>query len=186
MEIDTNIVLYNDLRNNFIVKLPKQETWKKYSRVWGDSMHRICSYVAMFSPSLADYFIKKYSKDNDIVLDTFSGRGTTLLQARLLGRQTYAIDLNPFAYVLSQAKSQSFKINEILERVKYWEEKYNNSKIDSLENIQQELKIYYSEKNLHQLLFIKENLGKNYSILSQVDNFILAIWSGSKNWTIIA
>ncbi|WP_339039392.1 DNA methyltransferase [Spiroplasma endosymbiont of Andrena trimmerana] len=91
-------------------------------------MHRICSYVAMFSPSLADYFIQKYSEENDIVLDTFSGRGTTLLQSRLLNRETYAIDLNPFAYVLSRAKSQSFKLNEVLIRIKYWEEKYCKDK----------------------------------------------------------
>jgi len=82
-------------------------------------MHRICSYVAMFSPTLANFFLKRYSDENDIVLDTFSGRGTTLLEARLLDRQSYAIDLNPFAYVLSRAKSQSFKIESVLKRINH-------------------------------------------------------------------
>jgi DNA modification methylase len=61
------------------VILENQNTWKKHSRMWGDKMHRICSYVAMFPPTLANYFIEKYSDENDVVLDTFSGRGTTLL-----------------------------------------------------------------------------------------------------------
>jgi len=73
----------------------------------------------MFSPSLANFFIKTYSDKNDIILDTFSGRGTTLLEARLLDRQSYAIDLNPFAYILSRAKSQSFKIQDVLKRINY-------------------------------------------------------------------
>ncbi|WFG95602.1 DNA methyltransferase [Spiroplasma citri] len=53
-------------------------------------MHRICFYVAMFFSALAEYFINEYApNDNDIVLDTFSGRGTTLLQARIMNKQAY-------------------------------------------------------------------------------------------------
>ncbi|MBE4703956.1 DNA methyltransferase [Spiroplasma platyhelix] len=180
METNMDIVIHQDFRTNIIESLPKETTWKNYSRLWGDHMHRICSYVAMFPPSLANFFIKEYSEENDIVLDTFSGRGTTLLQSRLLNRKTYAIDLNPFAYVLSRAKSQSFKIEEVLKRIRYWEKKYflSNFEINIFDTIYDDLRVYYSDKNLHQLIFIKENLGKRYNKISAIDNFILAITLG--------
>lgn len=176
--LNTEIIKYENLVKNMTYFLPKEITWKEYNRLWGDSVHRICSYVAMFSPSLANYFIEQYSNKNDIVLDTFSGRGTTVLESRLLERKTYGIDLNPFAYVLSKAKSKSFKLEDVLNRIRYWEEKYKKSKKNFLKDIHPNLKIYYSDKNLKQLSFIKENLGLNYQTLLPLDNFILAITLG--------
>ncbi|WP_339042094.1 hypothetical protein [Spiroplasma endosymbiont of Apeira syringaria] len=67
MLLEGEIVIHHNFNKNLIIELPKEKTWKNFSRVSGDSMHRICSYVAMFSPSLADYFIQKYSEENDIV-----------------------------------------------------------------------------------------------------------------------
>lgn len=180
MKTEKNIILHQNFHNNIITSLPKEDTWKKYSRLWGDQMHRICSYVAMFPPSLANFFIENFSEENDIVLDTFSGRGTTLLQARILNRQAYAIDLNPFAYVLSRAKSQSFKIENVLKRIGYWEKKYFSSNLDINihDVIYDDLRVFYSDKNLHQLIFLKKNLGEKYNKISAIDNFILAITLG--------
>jgi site-specific DNA-methyltransferase (adenine-specific) len=58
----------------------------------------------MFPAKVAHYFIERYSSPGDLVLDPFSGRGTTGLQARVNGRRTICNDLNPLAYVLSRAK----------------------------------------------------------------------------------
>lgn len=179
MQINTDIVIHKNFQTGKNLELPKENTWKEHNRLWGDQIHRICSYVAMFSPSLANFFIKTYSDKNDIILDTFSGRGTTLLEARLLDRQSYAIDLNPFAYILSRAKSQSFKIQDVLKRINYWEKKYfSNNIIYDFDNTYDDLKVYYSEKNLHQLVFIKKNLGMKFKKISAIDNFILAVILG--------
>jgi site-specific DNA-methyltransferase (adenine-specific) len=59
----------------------------------------------MFPAKVAHYFIQRYSRTGDLVLDPFSGRGTVPLQARVEGRRTISNDLNPLAYVLSQAKA---------------------------------------------------------------------------------
>lgn len=180
MEINTEIVVHKNFQNRTLISLPKEKTWKQHNRLWGDHMHRICSYVAMFSPALANFFIKEYSEENDIVLDTFSGRGTTLLEARVLDRQAYAIDLNPFAYVLSRAKSESFKVYDVIKRITYWEKKYftNNNINYIFDSTYDDLRVYYSDKNLQQLIFIKEKLGKKYKKISMIDNFILAITLG--------
>ncbi|AGM25866.1 type II R/M system DNA methylase [Spiroplasma syrphidicola EA-1] len=169
------------LNKNKFILLEEKNTWKKRGRLWGDWTHRICSYVAMFSPALAEYFIDQYApNDKDIVLDTFSGRGTTLLQARIMNKQSYAVDLNPFAYVLSRAKAKSFTEDKIIKRIKEWELEYlkYNNKSDNLDDINQDLKVYYSEKNLKQMLFIKKTYGENFANLTDEDNFILAITLG--------
>ena len=41
----------------------------------------MCSYLASFPAALAHAFIARYSRPGDVVLDPFSGRGTTPLQA---------------------------------------------------------------------------------------------------------
>ncbi len=68
-------------------------------------MHTMCSYHGMFPARLAHYFIQRYSKPGDLVVDPFSGRGTVPLQARVEGRRTIGNDLNPLAFVLSGAKA---------------------------------------------------------------------------------
>jgi DNA modification methylase len=156
--------------------LEHNDTWKKHSRMWGDKMHRICSYVAMFPPTLANYFIEKYSDENDVVLDTFSGRGTTLLEARIANRRTYAIDLNPFAYVLSRSKAQPYDLAQVVDRINQWEEQYYQN--EESFKLDETLRVYYSKRNLTQLSFIKETYGRHWKELDDIDNFILAITLG--------
>ena len=78
--------------------------WHGVSVRWGHSMQTMCSYHGMFPAKVAHYFIQRYSRPGDIVLDPFSGRGTVPLQARAEGRVAICNDLNPLAYVLSRAK----------------------------------------------------------------------------------
>jgi site-specific DNA-methyltransferase (adenine-specific) len=64
----------------------------------------MCSYLASFPAALAHAFIGRYSRRGDVVLDPFSGRGTTPLQACAEGRIGVGNDLNPFAHLLTAAK----------------------------------------------------------------------------------
>jgi site-specific DNA-methyltransferase (adenine-specific) len=64
----------------------------------------MCSYLAAFPAALAHAFIARYSRPGDVVLDPFSGRGTTPLQACAEGRIGVGNDLNPFAHLLTAAK----------------------------------------------------------------------------------
>jgi len=80
--------------------------WKDQQRLWGHSFHPMCSYLASFPAALAHAFIARYSRPGDVVLDPFSGRGTTPLQACAEGRIGVGNDLNPFAHLLTAAKVQ--------------------------------------------------------------------------------
>jgi len=78
--------------------------WKDQQRLWGHSFHPMCSYLASFPAGLAHAFIARYTRPGDVVLDPFSGRGTTPLQACAEGRVGAGNDLNPFAQILTAAK----------------------------------------------------------------------------------
>ena len=78
--------------------------WKDQQRLWGHPFHPMCSYLASFPAALTHAFIARYSRPGDVVLDPFSGRGTTPLQACAEGRTGVGNDLNPFAHLLTAAK----------------------------------------------------------------------------------
>jgi DNA methylase len=78
--------------------------WKAERRLWGHAFHPMCSYLAAFPAGLAHAFIARYTRPGDVVLDPFSGRGTTALQACAEGRVGVGNDLNPLAHLLTGAK----------------------------------------------------------------------------------
>jgi hypothetical protein len=80
-------------------------------------LHSLCPYFAMFPESFAEDRIARWSKPGDLVLDPFSGRGTTPLQALLMDRAAAAIDINPVAYCVTAAKCDPPSLLEIQKRV---------------------------------------------------------------------
>lgn len=67
--------------------------------------HGFHTYPAMFIPQVAKRLLQNYSKKGDTVCDIFCGSGTTLIESRLLGRNSYGIDLNPLAIFLAKVKT---------------------------------------------------------------------------------
>ena len=84
--------------------LALEPEWKAQARLWGHSLHPMCSYLASFPAALPHAFIARYTRPGDVVLDPFSGRGTAPLQAIAEGRIGVGNDLNPLAHVLTAAK----------------------------------------------------------------------------------
>src|SRR5687768_18388701 len=87
-----------------VPRLAIEPEWKAQQRLSGHSFHPMCSYLASFPAALAHAFIARYSRPGDVVLDPFSGRGTTPLQACAEGRIGVGNDLNPFAHLLTASK----------------------------------------------------------------------------------
>ncbi|MDE5767529.1 MAG: site-specific DNA-methyltransferase, partial [Malacoplasma sp.] len=114
--------------------------WDRTNKKKFSSIHSISSYLAMFSPSLPSYFIDKYSKENDTIMDNFSGRGTTALVSREKKRKFIGNDLNPYAYVLSKLKVDKLNKIDLLNKINKLEIEYNksvfiNKKINSKNSI---------------------------------------------------
>ena len=80
------------------------------------SIHEI-SYRACFKPQLPDFFISRLTQPGDPVYDPFSGRGTTAIQAALLGRRPIANDINPLGAMLVRPRLHPPSINEVRARL---------------------------------------------------------------------
>lgn len=60
-------------------------------------------YRGNWSPYVPRNLILRYSKENDWILDQFLGSGTTLIEAKLLGRNAIGVDVNPESIKLSNS-----------------------------------------------------------------------------------
>ncbi len=67
------------------------------------SIHEV-SYRACFKAQLPRFFIDRLTSPGDKVYDPFSGRGTTIIEAALMGREVIANDVNPLSEILSRPR----------------------------------------------------------------------------------
>lgn len=74
---------------------------------------RIHAYSASFGSDLAYDLILGSTIEGDTILDPFSGAGTALLQARLLGRGAIGIDVDPVANLITQVLITQYSVDEI-------------------------------------------------------------------------
>ena len=63
-------------------------------------------YRGNWSPYVPRNLILRYSKPGDWILDQFMGSGTTLVEAKLLGRNAVGIDINPQSVSISETNLQ--------------------------------------------------------------------------------
>jgi hypothetical protein len=64
-------------------------------------LHEV-SYRACFKPQLPAFFITRLTAPGDSVYDPFMGRGTTPIQAALMGRTAIGNDINPLSAMLAR------------------------------------------------------------------------------------
>jgi len=107
------------------------------------------SYRACFKPQLPNYFIQKYTKEGDVVYDPFAGRGTTVIEAALLGRRVIQNDINPISTILSAGRlpvPTLLQVEERLTSINF--DKELESKID--------LSMFYEKKTLNEILHLQK------------------------------
>lgn len=79
-------------------------------------IHEI-SYRACFKPQLPAFFIERLSKPGDTIYDPFSGRGTTSIEAALLGRRAIDNDINPLSAILTRPRLELPLLDEVKARL---------------------------------------------------------------------
>jgi hypothetical protein len=131
--------------------------WHGVSPRWGHSMQTMCSYHGMFPAKVAHYFIQRYSRPGDIVLDPFSGRGTVPLQARVEGRVAICNDLNPLAYVLSRAKVNPPSWDRIQEFLAGLEKGYQRAGAAE-PDAPADIRMLYHPGTLRQICYVRDHL----------------------------
>lgn len=142
-------------------------------------LHALCPYFAMFPATFARKSILETTKNGDLVFDPFSGRGTTLLEALLNGRDAIACDINPVAAVVSAAKAAPSTLGRIIGRLGELEERFERSSRRKLEREADALPAFfrraYARSTLCEMLFLR---GKLEWRTSKRDKFITAILLG--------
>jgi hypothetical protein len=91
------------------------EFWTSKQRQ-AHSLHEI-SYRACFKAQLPHFFIEYLTKETDKVYDPFSGRGTTALEAGLMGRNVIANDINPLSALISKPRFFPPPLEELVKRL---------------------------------------------------------------------
>lgn len=79
--------------------------WDFETAVTDDFTHGIHSYPAKFIPQIPARFISALSRPGELVVDPFSGGGTTGVEALRAGRKFVGIDANPIAVLLGRIKT---------------------------------------------------------------------------------
>ena len=74
------------------------EYWTSKQRQ-SSSIHEI-SYRACFKAQLPRFFISLLTEPGDTIYDPFSGRGTTIIEAGILGRKVASNDINPLSKII--------------------------------------------------------------------------------------
>src|SRR5690348_12767531 len=81
------------------------------------SLHEI-SYRACFKPQLPRFFIERLTELGEVVYDPFMGRGTTPIEAALLGRVPVGNDVNPLSKVMTKPRLNPPRLTEVEARLK--------------------------------------------------------------------
>jgi len=75
-------------------------------------IHRWVPWIAGFSSDFVHHAIKKYLNKKGIILDPFSGVGTTLVESVLTCNDAIGFEINPYAWLASKIKSKAYEIDE--------------------------------------------------------------------------
>jgi hypothetical protein len=131
----------------------------------------------MFPESFAETWIERLTKPGDLVLDPFCGRGTTPLQALLMGRSAVAGDINSVAYCVTKAKTNAPTLAAIRRRITLLESRYDSA-IWEKERLAlpQFFRWAFTSETLRQLLYLRTILSWNSS---KTDCMIAALILGS-------
>jgi DNA modification methylase len=89
--------------------------------------HGYHRYPAKFIPQLVRKIIMKYSKSGDLVLDSFGGCGTTLVESKLSGRESIGLDVNEVAVLIAKVKTIGIDPQILDERNKFLRERISNN-----------------------------------------------------------
>lgn len=152
------------------VKVPTfvNEFWTAKQRA-ASSLHEI-SYRACFKPQLPRFFIERLTKAGEVVYDPFMGRGTTLVEAALLGRVPFGNDVNPLSITLTRPRLAPPDLAAVAKRLR---------EIDLTDAGEQpkELRVFYHPDTLREISALRKYLLQRRASgqLDSVDEWIAMV-----------
>jgi hypothetical protein len=125
------------------------EFWTARQRQ-ASSLHEV-SYRACFKPQLPRFFIERLTAPGDRVYDPFMGRGTTPIEAALLGRVPAGCDVNPLSLTFTRPRLHPPELREV-------EARLGAIPLDDPDEFPEELLVFYHPDTLRQICSLKKYL----------------------------
>lgn len=153
--------------------------------------HTYYNYPARFSPEFARKAILTFTDTDDFIVDPFVGGGTTLTEARILGRRSLGTDLNELAIFITRLKTMLLSHAEADELARWCDNTPKHLNIRKLVNINKTDSFLSYTKNLStkQLWPIRKTLELalkriNYLNSNKTRNFARGILLKSGQWAL--
>ena len=124
--------------------------WNEFWTARQRQSHRIheISYRACFKAQLPEFFINKLTHEGDTVYDPFMGRGTTPIQAALMGRDALGVDINPLSIALTEPRLIPQSLSSIKIRLEEVDWSYSGE-------VDQDLLVFYHPETLNQIYALR-------------------------------
>jgi hypothetical protein len=114
------------------------------------ALHEV-SYRACFKPQLPEFFIARLTRPGDAVHDPFMGRGTTPVQAALMGRRPVGNDINPLSLLLTRPRLSPPSLDAVERRLKAI--RWRKGKVE-----RDDLLVFFHETTLRQIGALRAHL----------------------------
>ena len=144
------------------------EFWTSKQRA-ANRLHEI-SYRACFKPQFPRFFISRLTGPGDVVYDCFMGRGTTIIEAALMGRVPYGCDVNPLSEIIVRPRLEPPTVADVEERLA----ELGLTDGGGARGLPEELLVFYHPDTLAQLCSLRRYLLERASAggMDAVDRWI--------------
>lgn len=124
---------------------------------WTHGYHR---YPAKFLPNLVKKLIEEYTQENDLVADMFAGCGTTLVEAKVHGRKSIGVDINPVAELITKAKINPIEPAKLERRYNLIVESFDTFKLKDYSDIEvhERIDYWFSKEHKAKIAFLYDKI----------------------------
>ena len=135
--------------SDFSVPTFVNEFWTAKQRA-ASSLHEV-SYRACFKPQLPRFFIERLTRPGDVVYDPFMGRGTTCVEAAMLGRIPFGCDINPLSRIFTAPRLAPPALDQV-------EKRLGQIDFHSADELPDDLLVFYHLETLREVSALKKYL----------------------------
>lgn len=127
----------------------------------------------MFPEEYVSRHLLSFTRPQDLVLDPFCGRGTTILESSLQNRNVIGTDVNLVAACVSGAKADVPSIEETVQRLAELRDEMNGVEVE--EPAHEFFRLCFHPDTLREVLYLRDRLEWK---TNRVDRFIAAVILG--------
>jgi len=122
--------------------------------------HGYHRYPAKFLPNLVKKLIEERTKRTDTIVDMFAGCGTTLVEAKVHGRKSIGVDINPVAKLIAKVKTNPIVPDTLQKQFESLINGFEQFNPNYYENIavHERLNYWFTSENKNKIAFLYDKI----------------------------